>query len=142
MLDGRWGNLPLRELGEDEMIAFVRSVPAFLTAVAMTALVLAGCRSTPTPLDERVSYWRANVAKELPIGTRREEIEAWTAHRGVALTYTERVRWLAGNLEDVVVPQEGPCNTWNIGIVVRLDERNRSKKQSVGATKICQVLPP
>jgi hypothetical protein len=119
-------------------------VPPAVVAVLLFASRLAWRGTgigTPTALDERVSYWRAIVSQELPIGSSREEIEAWGIRRGIALTYTETVHWLAGTLEDVVVPQEGPCNTWNIGVVVRLDERNRSKRQVVGATGICRVLP-
>jgi hypothetical protein len=120
----------------------MRSMLACLAVLAMTVLLVGGCRSTVTPLDERVSYWRAIVTRELPIGSSREDIEAWGVRRGIALKYTEPLRWLTGDLEDVEVPQESPCDTWNIGIVVTLDDRSRSKKQSVGATKICQVLLP
>jgi hypothetical protein len=121
----------------------MRSVVTCL-AVLAAVLLVDGCQtaSTFTALDERVSYWRATVTQELPIGSSREDIEAWGVRRGIALKYTEQPHWLAGRLEDVVVPNEGPCDTWNIGIVVTLDDHNRSKKQNVGATKICQVLPP
>jgi hypothetical protein len=71
------------------------------------------------------------VAKELPIGSSREDIEAWGVRRGIALTYTQQLRWLSGDLEDVVVPHEGPCDTWNIEVVVTLDDRTRSRKQVV-----------
>ena len=141
VLDGRWRDLPLRELGKDQMNV-MRPPLTDLTAFVMILLSLVGCRSTVTPLDERVSYWKAIVTQELPIESSREDIEAWAARRGIALTYTEKLHWLTGNLEDVVVPQEGPCDIWNIGVVVRLDDHSRSKKQTVGATKICQVLPP
>jgi hypothetical protein len=121
----------------------MRSVVTCLALLAV-ALVADGClsTSTTTALDGRVTYWRATVTQELPIGSSREDIEAWGVRRGIALKYTEQLHWLAGDLEDLVVPNEGPCDTWNIGVVVTLDDHNRSKKQSVGATKICQVLPP
>lgn len=121
----------------------MRSVATCLALLAL-ALLADGCRSTSTAtvLDERVTYWRATVTRELPIGSSREDIGAWGVGRGIALKFTEQLHWLTGNLEDVVVPNEGPCNTWNIGIVVTFDDHSRSKKQTVGATKICRVLPP
>jgi hypothetical protein len=98
----------------------MRSVLACVGVLAMTAQLVGGCRSTSTALDERVPYWRAIVTRELPIGSSREDIEAWGVRRGIALKYTEQLRWLTGNLEQVVVPNEGPCDTWTIGITTTM----------------------
>jgi hypothetical protein len=100
VLDGRWRSLPLSELGEDQVNLMGTSL-TYQTALAMIVLFPVGCRSTVTPLDERVSYWKAIVTQELPIGSSRQDIEAWGVRRGITLRYTEQLRLLSGDLEDL-----------------------------------------
>ena len=100
MLDGRWRSLPLSELGEDQVNRMGTSL-TYQTALAMIVLFPVGCRSTVTPLDERVSYWKAIVTQELPIGSSRQDIEAWGVRRGITLQHTEQLRLLSADLEDL-----------------------------------------
>jgi hypothetical protein len=110
VLNGRWRDLPLRELGEDE-VNVMRPPLTYLTALAMIVLSLVGCRSTVTPLDERVSYCAFG---RLPVKIWSDSLKRSSSGIGrvafgdaltLAVDYTRLHRLSLGD-SHVVVPSE------------------------------------
>lgn len=106
-------------------------------AVLFTLLLVA-CANGETKLQERLTFWRGILAKEVPIGTSAENIKKWGLTHKVKLDYLEHQHWLYANVE--VVPIDGipfPCSEWNIILKISIDDTGHSSKNDVSPVGSC-----
>ena len=106
--------------------------------ILLLSLILIACKHDSAKLDERVSFWRNELARDVPVGTSRDEIIKWGAGRGVKFDYLEVQHWLYVNAESV--PETGipfPCSAWNIIIKITIDPTNHSVQNNVSTVGSC-----
>jgi hypothetical protein len=86
----------------------------FLTMI-MFSLALMGCAQGNSHARERAEFWKAELARDIPPGTAKDNAIQWGKDRNVKFDFLEKQRMLYANVEHV--PDSGigfPCSDWNI----------------------------
>jgi hypothetical protein len=104
----------------------------------LIVITLVGCTHDNTKLQERVAFWRAELARDIPNGTSQERVKEWGAIRKIQFDYLEQQHWLYANIESV--PDSGiglPCSQWNIILKVSVDSSGRTVSNNISTVGTC-----
>lgn len=102
------------------------------------AFALMGCTQGNFRACERAEFWRAEIARDIPLGTTKEKAIQWGKDHNVKFDFLEKQRWLYANVEQVSDSGIGfPCSDWNITLKVSLDANDRATGSEVSTVGSC-----
>ncbi|WP_444912494.1 hypothetical protein [Microbulbifer sp. PAAF003] len=97
---------------------------------------LIGCQSNSSNSEERTSFWKEKISKEIAVGAKRKYIETWAEKQGFKLSYDERDNYLFAIVEsldgDGIV-----CSKWHVGAKFILDKSGQLESQEIEAHGTC-----
>jgi hypothetical protein len=100
---------------------------------------LTACSYGDTGLPERLSYWRAEVRRGIPIGANREAVAKWASDRGLHSIYFAEQSTLWTELE--AVPVRGlkyPCTAWVIYLSTHINSVGHVDHKELSTSKRCE----
>lgn len=104
--------------------------------VIILAVVLVGCVNSNNTLQQRAEFWRAELARELPIGTSQEKVKEWGAARNIKFHYLEQQHVLQANVERI--PDTGIiCSEWNIILEIAINADGNTTNNKVSTVGAC-----
>ena len=105
---------------------------------ALSFALLSACTGDKSALQDRVSFWRAQMSEGVPVGSSVGNIQAWGHVHHVAFDYLEQQHLLYANVESV--PESGlkfPCSKWNIILKVSINSAGVSTNNEVSTVGTC-----
>ncbi len=105
----------------------------------VTAILLSGCNSNGTLLQERAAQWQARLNASVPLGSTAKAAKDWGKANGVTFAYLEQQRQLHALAERI--PETGlnklVCSEWSILIKVSFATNGLSEKNEVSTAGTC-----
>lgn len=109
--------------------------------VALASLALACAPTDGVDVAGKKRYWQEIIDKEIPVGSTRDDIEAWAASRGFAFVDTAKLKHMPLTLSTEVerAPADGAtCVHWQFNAMITLGPDQKSVKQYISAAGTCR----
>ena len=93
---------------------------------------------THNRIQKRVAYWESLIDKEIPTGTRKENVEQWGQQQHLKLEWIPSKNMLDANVEQL--PDAGigfPCSSWNIIVDIYIGNDGSSLRRKVHSIGNC-----
>jgi len=94
--------------------------------------------TTIPSLKKKVTFWSAEIARDILDGTSQEKVKEWCAIRKIKFDYLEKQHLLNTNIESITVSGIAfHCSEWNIFLKVTLDFNGRTASNNVSTAGSC-----